>query len=54
VDCAGWVAVQIDPDMQEMQASLDYLQTRIEVQLFGLLPYQETPDFEFLSTCLGF
>ncbi|MDH5191666.1 MAG: dethiobiotin synthase [Gammaproteobacteria bacterium] len=43
---AGWVANQIDPDMQCVQENIQSIQKRIPSELLGFIPYQSTvkPD----------
>lgn len=50
--CAGWVAVELEPDMAFVQENIDYLRQRIAAPLLGVLPYDEQADFEKLSCSL--
>ncbi len=54
LECAGWVAVQIDSAMIDVQANLDFLAARMDIRLLGCLPYLEMPDFELLSSYIEF
>ncbi|MGZ4958932.1 MAG: dethiobiotin synthase [Methylomonas sp.] len=49
VKCAGWVAVEIVPDRADFQANLEFLKSRIEAPLLGVLPHLNDADFDFLS-----
>jgi len=51
---AGWIAVALDPAMQARDESLAYLQKSIDAPLLGVLPYQESVDFDALAECLDF
>lgn len=46
---AGWLAVQIDKEMQEYQASLEYLQKCIHAPFWGFLPNLPIQDFDSLA-----
>lgn len=49
---AGWLAVQIDGDMQGLQANLDYLLDRMMAPCLGVLPHLVKPDFDLLANCV--
>lgn len=49
LDCAGWLAVQLDPGMPAFSANLSFIQEAIQAPLLGMLPYLKKPDFEFLA-----
>jgi dethiobiotin synthetase len=53
VTCAGWVAVEIVPAMEDFQANVDFLQKRLEAPLLGVLPRLATPNFDFLAERLS-
>ena len=54
VVCAGWVAVEIESGRLDLQANLDYLQTRLDMPFLGLMPYQAVADYDALSSCFLF
>ena len=54
VACAGWVAVEIESGRLDLQANLDYLQTRLDTPFLGLMPYQTAADYDALSSCFLF
>ena len=49
VNCAGWVAVEIVPDMFEFEANLDYLRSCADAPLLGVLPHLPEADFDFMA-----
>lgn len=49
LECAGWVAVQLEPAMPEFAANLSFLQTQLHAPMLGTLPYQASPDFPGLA-----
>ena len=46
---AGWLAVQIDDNMQDYQASLEFLKNCIHAPFWGLLPHLSVQCFESLA-----
>lgn len=53
LNCLGWIAVQLDPDMPEQLANLDYLKQTLQLPLIALLPYMNTADFNYLSQLIN-
>lgn len=53
LSCAGWIAVNIDPAMAEIEGNLEYLRQAIDVPLLGVMPHQTRPDFDRLSAQLN-
>ena len=51
--CAGWVAVEIEPDRLDFQATIDYLQMSLDLPLLAVLPYLDQPDFDLLAKKFG-
>lgn len=49
VECAGWVAVQIDSQVLQADENIHYLQRRIDAPLMGVLPYLDRPEFDQLA-----
>lgn len=49
VECAGWVAVQIDADMQSLVGNLTYLQHCLDTPFLGFLPFSVVADFDYLA-----
>ncbi|MDD2739419.1 MAG: dethiobiotin synthase [Methylomonas lenta] len=49
LDCAGWLAVQLEADMPAFAANLSYIQDSIQAPLLGVLTYLQEPDFGFLA-----
>ena len=49
VDCAGWVAVQLDAEMPFFDENVNYLKNHLNAPFFGVLPHFEQADFEQLS-----
>lgn len=52
LDIEGWLAVQIQPDMPEFQANLDFLRYSLNTPLLGVLPNLASPDFDALAACI--
>lgn len=50
--CAGWVAVELEQNMDFCQENVEYLQKRIDAPLLGVLPFDQDADFERLSKAL--
>lgn len=53
LNCLGWIAVQLDPDMPEQSANLDYLKQSLQLPLIALLPYMNRADFNCLSQLIN-
>lgn len=49
VDCAGWMAMCVDPDMQKQTENIDTLKKKLTVPLLGVLPYMDVTDFDGLA-----
>ncbi len=47
--CAGWIAVEIDPEMSGFRESLELLCRAINAPLIGVLPHLKSVDFDFLA-----
>ncbi|ALQ54823.1 dithiobiotin synthetase [Pseudoalteromonas issachenkonii] len=53
VNCVGWIANQVDATMDEYQANLDSLITRLPFPLLAISPYREqTPKLQIYKTLL--
>jgi len=52
LQCAGWVAVQLERDMPAFAENLDYLQATIKSPMLGVLPHQVSPNFAQLADAL--
>ena len=50
LDIAGWLAVQLEADMLEFQANLDFLRSSLNLPLLGVLPNLTSPDFDLLAS----
>lgn len=50
--CAGWIANIVDPGMQGLDASLDFLRGRLDAPLLGVLPHEPAADFRRLALAL--
>ena len=51
--CAGWVAVEIVPEFVGFQASLEFLQQRLNVPLLGILSHSPEGDFDLFAECFS-
>lgn len=54
VDCAGWIAVCLDPTMQKSDENIQTIQAKTTVPLLGILPFLEQADFDLLAKQLHF
>lgn len=52
LECAGWIAVQLECDMPAVAENLDFLKAKIRAPLLGVLPYQAQPKFALLAHTL--
>lgn len=53
VNCIGWIANQVDNEMDEYQANLDSLKARLPMPLLAISPYTEqTPKLQIYKTLL--
>lgn len=44
LECAGWVANQLDPHMEYVQENIDYLRAHLRAPLLGQVPCLSPPD----------
>ena len=49
IACAGWIAVCVDPDLLNRDENIQTITAALPVTLLGILPYQQTLDFELLA-----
>ena len=47
--CAGWIAVTLDPQMQQVQANVDFIKNSLDAPLLAVLPYLAIVDFDLLA-----
>jgi len=52
LDIEGWLAVQLEPDMPEFQANLDFLRYSLNAPSLGVLRNLPSPDFDALAACI--
>lgn len=53
VNCIGWIANQVDNEMDEYQTNLDSLKARLPMPLLAISPYTEqTPKLQIYKTLL--
>jgi len=53
INCIGWIANQVDNEMDEYQANLDSLKARLPMPLLAISPYTEqTPKLQIYKTLL--
>ena len=52
LNCAGWVAVQLECDMPAFLANLGFLEAKMHSPLLGVLPFQAQPNFARLADAL--
>ena len=54
INCVGWIANQVDPNMDEYQANLDALKARLPFPILAISPYSEqTPKLQIYKTLLN-
>ena len=49
VQCAGWLAMCVDPEMQKQAENIEMIKNKISAPLLGTLPYTKEMDFELLA-----
>jgi dethiobiotin synthetase len=54
LNCAGWLAVCIDPNMLKQKENINTLEQLIATPLLGILPYLTKPDFDYLAKKIDF
>jgi dethiobiotin synthetase len=52
--CAGWIAVCLDPELLCIKENIDTLKKRLGSHFCGALPYTKTQDFDLLAKCYTF
>ena len=54
INCVGWIANQVDPNMDEYQANLDSLKARLPFPILAISLYSEqTPKLQIYKTLLN-
>lgn len=53
LNLAGWLAVQLEADMPEFQANLDFLVQNLSAPLLGVLPHMAVPDFDQMASAIN-
>ena len=51
-DCAGWIAVCVNPDELCVEENIAAIKARLAAPLLGVLPYIDKPDFAALASHL--
>ncbi len=54
VDCTGWLAMCLDPEMLMVRENIDTIKKTIDKPLLGILPYSKALDFELLADNITF
>ena len=49
IECAGWIAVCVDPDMLKPDENIRTIKTALNVPLLGVLPYLASANFDLLA-----
>jgi len=49
VECAGWIAMCVDPDMQKQAENIATIKNKLTIPLLGALPYMDVVDFDHLA-----
>lgn len=53
LECAGWVANVLDPDMAALNENIQALQQRIKAPMLGVVQHQAAPDARAIATQLN-
>jgi len=53
IQCTGWIAVCVDPDMLNRDENIRTIKTALSVPLLGVLPYLACADFDLLARKLA-
>ena len=48
-ECAGWLAMCVEPDMSMLDGNIESIKNKISVPLLGVLPYTQEKDFDILA-----
>lgn len=48
-NCAGWIAMCVEPELQALEANIDCLNEVLTAPLLAVLPYVEKVDFDTLA-----
>ena len=48
VECAGWLAMCVDNDMDKQSENISTLKNKISAPLLGVLPYVKEKEFDVL------
>jgi dethiobiotin synthetase len=54
VECAGWLAMCLDPEMLKINENIETIQRAVDVALLGVLPYSKNADFNNLAEQIVF
>ena len=49
VQCAGWLAMCVNPEMSKQQENIATIKNKVSAPLLGVLPYTKEMDFELLA-----
>ena len=49
IQCAGWIAICVDPDMLKPDENIRTIKAALNVPLLGVLPYLTAADFDLLA-----
>lgn len=52
LECAGWVANELQADMPALEQNIEALRERIEAPLLGRVPFMSEPDAKLAAHCL--
>ena len=54
LNCAGWLAMCVDPDMEKLNENICTLKSAINAPLLGVLAYSSTADFDLWAKNIDF
>lgn len=54
LNCAGWLAICVDPLMLKREENIRTLENTIAAPLLGILPYMSQPNFPYLAKGIDF
>jgi len=53
VQCAGWIAICIDPEMRRLTENIETITDKLDIPLLGVLPYTTKMDYSAWANLLN-
>jgi len=54
LNCAGWIAMCIDPKLPFVDENIQTIQKAIDLPLLGIIPFDSNADFAKMARCISF